>query len=121
MILLMFRPLQLCSEMLMPTYNYYCSNCDSHFSYFQQMSDFPLSTCEECGGKIERVITGGTGLIFKGSGFYLTDYKDKKKTESDTVKKDEVNTEKSKTDKKETKNNKQEKKSTSKKAAKSVE
>ena len=85
------------------------------------MSETSLTKCNECGGKIERIITGGTGLIFKGSGFYLTDYKDKKKTESDTVKKDEVNTEKSKTDKKETKNNKQEKKSTSKKAAKSVE
>ena len=85
------------------------------------MSDFPCSTCEECGSKIERVITGGTGLIFKGSGFYLTDYKDRKKTDSDTVKKDEVSTEKSKTDKKETKNNKQEKKSTSKKAVKSDE
>ena len=85
------------------------------------MSDFPFSMCEECGGKIERVITGGTGLIFKGSGFYLTDYKDRKKTDSNTMKKDEVSTEKSKTDKKETKNNKQEKKSTSKKAVKSDE
>ena len=85
------------------------------------MSDFPFSTCEECGAKLERVITGGTGLIFKGSGFYLTDYKDRKKTDSDTVKKDEVSTEKSKTDKKETKNNKQEKKSTSKKDVKSDE
>jgi len=85
------------------------------------MRDFPFSICEECGGKIERVITGGTGLIFKGSGFYLTDYKDRKKTDSDTVKKDEVSTEKSKTDKKETKNNKQENKSTSKKAVKSDE
>ena len=85
------------------------------------MRDCPFSTCEECGSKIERVITGGTGLIFKGSGFYLTDYKDSKKTDSDTVKKDEVSTEKSKTDKKETKNNKQEKKSTSKKAVKSDE
>ena len=85
------------------------------------MNDFSFSKCEECGGKIERVITGGTGLIFKGSGFYLTDYKDSKKTDSDTVKKDEVSTEKSKTDKKEIKNNKQENKSTSKKAVKSDE
>tara|TARA_B100000959_G_scaffold204608_1_gene214409 strand:- start:102 stop:359 length:258 start_codon:yes stop_codon:yes gene_type:complete len=85
------------------------------------MSDFSFSTCKECGGKIERVITGGTGLIFKGSGFYLTDYKDRKKTDGDTVKKDEVSTEKSKTDKKEIKNNKQENKSTSKKAVKSDE
>ena len=85
------------------------------------MRDFPFSICEECGGKIERVITGGTGLIFKGSGFYLTDYKDRKKTDSDTVEMDEVSTKKSKEVKQETKNNKQEKKSTSKKAAKSVE
>ena len=85
------------------------------------MRDFPFSKCEECEGKIERVITGGTGLIFKGSGFYLTDYKDKKKTDSDTMKKDEVSTEKSTTDKKETKNNKQENKSTSKETNKSDE
>ena len=85
------------------------------------MSDFSFSTCKECGDKIERVITGGTGLIFKGSGFYLTDYKDSKKTDSDTVKKDEVSTEKSKTDKKETKNNKQENESIAKKAVKSDE
>ena len=85
------------------------------------MSELSLSTCEECGGKIERVISGGSGLIFKGSGFYLTDYKDVKKTDSDTVKNDEVSTEKSKTDKKETKKNKQENKSTSKKAVKSDE
>ena len=105
----------------MPTYNYYCRNCDSHFSYFQQMSESSFSKCEECGGKIERVITGGTGLIFKGSGFYLTDYKDVKKIDSDTVKKDEGSIKKSKTDKKETKSSKSENKLTSKKADKSDE
>ena len=64
----------------MPTYNYYCSDCDSHFSYFQKMSESPVSSCENCGGKVKRLITGGTGLIFKGSGFYLTDYKNGKKS-----------------------------------------
>ena len=64
----------------MPTYNYYCSDCDSHFSYFQKMSESPISSCENCGGKVKRLITGGTGLIFKGSGFYLTDYKNDKKS-----------------------------------------
>ena len=65
----------------MPTYNYYCNECDTHFSYFQKMSEIAKSNCEKCEGKINRVITGGTGLIFKGSGFYLTDYKnDLKKT-----------------------------------------
>ena len=82
------------------------------------MSESSLSTCEECGGKIERIITGGTGLIFKGSGFYLTDYKDGKKTDQDSVKQDNG---KSKTDKKEIKSSKLENKSTSKKADKSDE
>ena len=82
------------------------------------MSESSLATCEECGGKIERIITGGTGLIFKGSGFYLTDYKDGKKADKDTVKNAEGNTEKSKTDKKETKSNKSESKSRSNKADK---
>ena len=67
----------------MPTYNYYCNDCDTHFSYFQKMSESPIPSCEKCGGKIKRLITGSTGLIFKGSGFYLTDYKDKKKSTDD--------------------------------------
>ena len=85
------------------------------------MNESPLSTCDECRGKIERIITGGTGLIFKGSGFYLTDYKEGKKTDRDTEKKDEAKTEKSKSDNKETKSSKSEKKSTSKKVVKSDE
>ena len=85
------------------------------------MSELSLSKCEECGGRVERVITGGTGLIFKGSGFYLTDYKDGKKTGKDTVKKDEVSTEKSINDKKKTKASKSESMSTSKQAGKSDE
>ena len=76
----------------MPTYNYYCSDCDSHFSYFQKMSESPISNCENCGGKVKRLITGGTGLIFKGSGFYLTDYKNKvKNPKIDKNKKDSAN------------------------------
>ena len=67
----------------MPTYNYYCNDCDTHFSYFQKMSDIAKSNCEKCKGKINRVITGGTGLIFKGSGFYLTDYKNDTKSKVD--------------------------------------
>ena len=68
----------------MPTYNYYCSDCDKHFSYFQKMSESPITSCENCGGRVKRLITGGTGLIFKGSGFYLTDYKNKKKSSDDS-------------------------------------
>ena len=69
----------------MPTYNYYCGDCDTHFSYFQKMSESPISNCENCGGKINRLITGGKGLIFKGSGFYLTDYKNDQKPSKDST------------------------------------
>ena len=44
------------------------------------MSELPLNNCENCGGEVKRLITGGSGLIFKGSGFYLTDYKNNKKS-----------------------------------------
>ena len=70
----------------MPTYNYYCSDCDTHSSYFQKMSESPISSCENCGGEVKRLITGGTGLIFKGSGFYLTDYKNSQKSTDDNSK-----------------------------------
>lgn len=59
----------------MPTYDYLCHDCQKEFEVFQRMSDDPLNTCPSCGGTVQRRITGGTGLIFKGSGFYLTDYK----------------------------------------------
>ena len=80
------------------------------------MSETSHSICEECGGSIERVITGGTGLIFKGSGFYLTDYKDVKKTNNETLKKEDGNMAKSKKVKKETQTSKSESESTSKKS-----
>ena len=82
----MYPQLQLCKGICMPTYNYYCSDCDTHFSYFQKMSESPISSCENCGGKVKRLITGGTGLIFKGSGFYLTDYKNSQKSTDDNSK-----------------------------------
>ena len=72
----------------MPTYDYKCENCDHMFEYFQAMSDLLLKKCPECSGKIRRLVSGGSGLIFKGSGFYLTDYAKKnsndKKTEKPT-------------------------------------
>lgn len=58
----------------MPTYNYKCENCKEIYSVIQSIKDDPLTTCQNCGGKIQRVISGGMGLIFKGSGFYITDY-----------------------------------------------
>ncbi len=59
----------------MPTYEYKCLECGYLFEEFQKMSDAPLETCPKCGGKVKRLISNGAGLVFKGSGFYLTDYK----------------------------------------------
>ncbi|MBD3295919.1 MAG: zinc ribbon domain-containing protein, partial [Candidatus Omnitrophica bacterium] len=49
--------------------------CGNTFEIFQKMSDSPLKECPECGGMVKRLIGGGAGIIFKGSGFYQTDYK----------------------------------------------
>ena len=57
----------------MPTYEYECIECKHGFETFQAMSDPPLKTCPECGKEVRRLIFGGTGVIFKGSGFYVTD------------------------------------------------
>lgn len=57
----------------MPTYEYECKNCGHVFEAFQAMSDEPLKNCPKCGKSVRRLIHGGTGVIFKGSGFYVTD------------------------------------------------
>ncbi|RPH93060.1 zinc ribbon domain-containing protein [candidate division KSB1 bacterium] len=57
----------------MPTYEYQCENGHT-FEEFQSIVAAPLDCCPICGGHAHRLISGGTGLIFKGSGFYLTDY-----------------------------------------------
>ena len=59
----------------MPTYEYECTKCGHTFEAFQSMKDEPLSSCPECRGRVRRIIQGGIGVIFKGSGFYTTDYK----------------------------------------------
>ncbi len=61
----------------MPTYDYICSDCNYKFEHFQSMSDEPIRVCPNCEGRVRRLIGNGTGLIFKGSGYYLTDYKNK--------------------------------------------
>lgn len=60
----------------MPTYEYRCDACGSRFEEFQKMSDDPVETCPECGeDEAERLMSAGAGVVFKGSGFYETDYK----------------------------------------------
>ena len=69
----------------MPTYDYICNDCNKMHEYFQSMSDNPLTKCPECKkNSLRRIISGGTGLIFKGSGYYLTDYKNKKNKKTNT-------------------------------------
>jgi putative FmdB family regulatory protein len=58
----------------MPTYEYRCPN-GHEFDLFQSMSDEPGALCPECGESAERLMSGGAGLIFKGEGFYITDYR----------------------------------------------
>ena len=76
----------------MPTYEYVCKACGQEFEVFQSITEEPLKKCPECGGEARRRIGTGAGLIFKGSGFYITDYKNKanasKPAEKTTPKKD---------------------------------
>lgn len=58
----------------MPTYDYQCDSCGHTFETMQSMKDAPLSVCPECeNASLRRLISGGTGVIFKGSGFYVND------------------------------------------------
>lgn len=67
----------------MPTYEYLCEKCGKEFEKFQSMKDKPLSVCPEdvCGmkkwgkGRVKKLLSAGAGLLFKGSGFYITDYR----------------------------------------------
>lgn len=64
----------------MPTYEYECSNCGYKFDILQKMSDALLVNCPKCHQKkLKRLISAGAGIIFKGSGFYATDYRKKPK------------------------------------------
>jgi len=58
----------------MPTYDYRCPSCGHTVEMFHGMSESPPVPCPECGAECEKVISGGAGLIFKGNGFYKTDY-----------------------------------------------
>ena len=67
----------------MPTYEYECKSCKYTFDVFQSMADEPIKICPQCGKDVRRLINGGFGVIFKGSGFYVTD-KNGSKSASDS-------------------------------------
>ena len=67
----------------MPTYDYLCENCEYKFEKFQGITAGPLKKCPSCGKmKLNRLIGAGSGVIFKGSGFYETDYRNKSYTDA---------------------------------------
>lgn len=71
----------------MPTYDYTCTKCGDRFEHFQKMTDPPLDNCTKCKGKLRRLIGKGISPIFRGSGFYQTDYKqNKNESVKETVK-----------------------------------
>lgn len=88
----------------MPTYDYKCNDCGNVFEEFHSITLNPHILCPKCGGHTRRLISGGAGIIFKGSGFYVNDYKQSNSnnpanksnniandnTKSDTVKSDSV-------------------------------
>jgi putative FmdB family regulatory protein len=78
----------------MPTYEYECKKCGHRFEVFQSMSDEPIKKCPECGKQVRRLVSGGAGVIFKGSGFYVTDKQEKAPTKPAAEKKKEGKEEK---------------------------
>lgn len=74
----------------MPTYEYKCTKCGYVFERFQGIKDPPYTKCPECNGLVKRLIGAGSGILFKGSGFYITDYrsrsyKEKERKEKQTT------------------------------------
>ena len=61
----------------MPTYEYQCLKCKRRHEAFQSITAKPLTKCPTCRGRLKRLISSGSGFLFKGSGFYITDYRSK--------------------------------------------
>jgi len=87
----------------MPTYEYECLKCGLIFEEFQRISEPPLTKCKNanCNGKVRRLFSPGAGFLFKGSGFYITDYRSdsyKKKQKTETTTSSSDSSKSSKTD-----------------------
>ena len=61
----------------MPTYEYECQQCKKRHEAFQSITAKPLTKCPSCGGRLKRLLGSGSGFLFKGGGFYITDYRSK--------------------------------------------
>jgi putative FmdB family regulatory protein len=70
-------------ERKMPTYVYECERCHHRFELLQGITDPPRQRCPRCRGKVRRLLTSGGGLVFRGTGFYETDYKRKERRPSE--------------------------------------
>lgn len=99
----------------MPTYDYKCSFCANVFEIFHGINETPGINCPECGNKAKKHISLNTGLIFKGSGFYITDYKKSSNPENSNAKSEQK--EESSKPKQETKSEKKEAKADSQRSA----
>ena len=85
----------------MPTYEYVCESCEHGFELFQQMSEPVKRKCPECGKlKLRRLIGTGSGVLFKGSGFYQTDYRSESYRKASEAEKPKSDTDKTKKDSK---------------------
>ena len=71
----------------MPTYEYRCQTCRKAHEASQSITAKPLTKCPKCGGRLKRLMSSGSGFLFKGSGFYITDYRSK--SYQDAKKKDQ--------------------------------
>jgi putative FmdB family regulatory protein len=89
----------------MPNYDYRCQKCDHVFEVFQKMSDEKLTDCpqDDCDGPVKRLLGTGGGIIFKGGGFYQTDYRSKSYTDGAKKEKEANAPKKEKSEKKESK------------------
>jgi len=71
----------------MPTYEYICKNCNYKFEEFQSITAAPIEICPKCSGNVKRLIGSGLGVVFKGTGFYETDFKNKKSEKKESCNK----------------------------------